>query len=312
MVENITDTRVDGDDINTQEQVAKTNSSSSTQEIPINLKEQPNDKIRLNFNKGVGAGEFIKRPTQTEVNRNEPTAQPSPEIKNTVNTGIATLDGEANKYTESVDPAYFEDIAEGITWVIDLIATWLLAKFALDPNVNSTPYKIQKEKIDRLKVVMGKILAQMKTKFPLGWLFFMMLVACYAGSFTKALTTRNENLKLRKDEADRKAKNLKDKKSEESSKPERSALKQKIKSNSHQTETVPFKELIIPQEIEEEIEIKHPPKPERKIIKINKAQQIKSMTGSQKRRVEIPEEEDAENIPLIPPTGKKRGGNFKN
>lgn len=270
-------------------------------EIDVNLKEKPKEKIMMNFGKGFNSQGLFSKTTETEKKQVQDTAQP--QAAQVVKTDLQKL-GEpisTAQYTETTDPAYFNDIAEGIIWAVDMLVTWLLSMFSKDPNSKISEYKVGKEKLDRLKECMAKILMHMKKKFPLGWTFFIMMIAAYAGAFTSALQKRMEINKL--EEAEKKRKKLEEKKQ-----PDNLTTSVRKNVSNGNTQTVKYTEIKVPEKTQErEVPVvttqEEPIKQTKKTVTVSPSANVRGINTQRKSSIVVPNKKK-DDMPIIP---KKTG-----
>lgn len=187
--------------------------------VNVDLKAKPKDEpMIIDFKKSSDIGKMLQQPTENEKINNNTQAGNTNGIGNglgqkvnaegTQNTVVELQKlGDNASYSDPMAMDDYKDVAALCIEGIDFIAVGLLQWFAQSKNYED--YTVPKERLERLKVLLVRILAKMQKKFPLEFLFLATLVLAYFTPARKAWMHRKVVMEKKAVEA--KAKALADK-----------------------------------------------------------------------------------------------------
>lgn len=308
-------------------QVEKVTASPSEKEVSVDVdlkKKIKDEPLIIRFGDSDSVDKMLKEKTDSENinqqtqgvgnNLTSSTANPNPAGIKTVASELEKMRLEEANMSEQFTIEDFSDLADLIIEVLDFFSIFLLRAFSLDTK--DEPYVVPKERLTRLKRILTKILMKAQKKFPLGFLFFVGIVAVYGTPTRKAWMNRQEVLKKRAEAEKLKKDQLKLEEDKNKIKNQNQNQNQKtilstVKSQpiTKQTITQQPNQQPVQQHQQEEVTQKEEPAPEiKKTVTINPSQSIRNVQGNdkpQRNPVVIPKK--TVKVPAIPRTGNKMG-----
>lgn len=151
-------------------------------------KNSSGEKKRIDFMKEAAVNEFTKSESKKSENKTNQkndsfTGKSMNEVQNEIRFAE---ENDANKYT----PEDFREFASMIMLFIDTIFSETLKWFSKDKD---SDYSLPKPKQERLTKSLTYILIKYQSRFPIGWVFIISLVMCYAPAFIAANDKRKKN-----------------------------------------------------------------------------------------------------------------------
>lgn len=166
--------------------VEEKKSEDKVEEIKVDPKKKSNDNtVSYNIKSKNFVKDFVSEPT-----RESETDSTSSRSGETVDEIRARLEKEASEEASKMTPEDFEDAADFIIDLIDMVLMFGIRWYSLD--ISDAEYKVPEEKLKKLKKHLSRLLMKVGKKFPLGMIFILTIVAAYATPVRKAYEHRKK------------------------------------------------------------------------------------------------------------------------
>lgn len=170
--------------------------------LDVKLNDKPKDaKTPFNFKQGKFTSDFVKQKAEGELftptqpsSSSSSSSSSSPSTssakpKETVEEIRAQLLSEEAAEENKMSLNDYEDTADFIIDLVDMVVVFIIRAVSLDST--DAPYQPPKDKIDKLKKHLTRLLIRQNTKFNMGWLFLLAVLAAYGTPLKKSLEHRS-------------------------------------------------------------------------------------------------------------------------